>query len=78
MQYIEQWLYLNEKLRELNKFLYEHTELFEEKYMSDYKEELYSFFAGKITRFTNDYNRLFERLSIKEQKEIQKIKLLRR
>lgn len=76
LKIVNKWLYHNEKMREINKYLYEHTELFEKEYMSDFPEELYAFFAGKITRFTNDYNRLKERLSERQIRILNKIKLL--
>lgn len=63
---VKQWLYHNSKCREINKYLYEHTEFFENQTMLDYAEEQFNFFAGKITRYTKDENRLKETLTAKQ------------
>lgn len=76
LKVINKWLYHNEKLRQINKYLYEHTELFEQQYMTDYLDELYAFFAGKITRFTRDYNLLTSKLSQKQLKKLRQIQIL--
>ena len=67
---IAEWINTNEKLKEINNYLFENTELFEQKYEDEYRTELYKFFAGKITRFSRDYNQLMELL---EQQEITEI-----
>lgn len=78
LEIIEQWIYYNEKLKDVNKYLFEHTELYEQKYMTDYREDVFRFFAGKITRFGRDYNTLYKILTNEESKEIQKIKMMKR
>lgn len=75
-KYIYKWLYYNNKLREVNKYLFEHTELYEQKYMTDYDEELFNFFAGKIQRYTRDENKLRSLLSNSDRQEIIEYKLL--
>lgn len=74
---ITEWIETNEKLRKINNYLFENTELFEEKYMNDYREETFRFFAGKITRFTNDYNKLMNTLNEKEIRKIQLERILK-
>lgn len=75
-KYIYKWLHYNDKLREINKYLFEHTELFEQKYMTDYEEELFNFFAGKIQRFTKDENKLKSLLKQSDRQEILEYRLL--
>lgn len=75
-KYIYKWLYYNNKLREINKYLFEHTELYEQKYMTDFEEELFNFFAGKIQRYTRDENKLRSLLSNSDRQEIIEYKLL--
>lgn len=72
---INKWLYHNEKMREINKYLYEHTELFEGITMNDFKEELYHFFAGKINQYTKRENQLLELMTPKMSIELQQNKL---
>lgn len=60
---IAEWLNANEKLQTINSYLYEHTELYESYSMTGYKEDLFNFFAGKITRFGRDNNNLFKILA---------------
>lgn len=69
-QLINKWIELNSKMEEINKYLFEHTELFEKKYMDEYLEDLYRYFAGKITRYARDYNELQKKLSAKESYEM--------
>lgn len=59
---IAKWLDTNEKLRQINKYLYEHTELYERKYEKDFKTELFNQFAKKITRFTKDEKDIYENM----------------
>lgn len=59
---IGKWITTNQKLKEINKYLYEHTELFECKYEQDYQTELYNCFAKKITRFTKDEKEIYEKM----------------
>lgn len=75
-KYIYKWLYYNNKLREINKYLFEHTELYEQKYTTDFEEELFNFFAGKIQRYTRDENKLRSLLSNSDRQEIIEYKLL--
>lgn len=75
IKYIAKWIELNEKMREINKYLYEHTELFEAKRIEDYNEELFAFFAGKITRYTKDYNTLLERMTFKQNMMLKEFQL---
>lgn len=75
MKAISKWLYYNNKMREINKYLYDHTELYETKRIDEYKEEIFSYFAGKITRYTKDENNLYERLSAKEILELKEYEL---
>lgn len=78
LEMISEWLYHNEKLKEINKYLFNHTELYEQKYMTDFRDELFRFFAGKITRFSKDYNKIYSMLSKEEIKELNKIRIKRR
>ncbi len=75
---IAEWIYHNEKLREINKYLFDHTELFEELYCSDFNNDLFRFFAGKITRYGRDYNELYKKLTSEQRKELNRVKLMRR
>lgn len=56
---IAKWMYLLLKTNEVNKYLYEHTELFEGKYERDFMELLHNEFAKKITRFVKDINNIY-------------------
>lgn len=58
--YLSKWVDATEKIRDINKYLYEHTDLFEQENIADFPEELYSFFAGKITRYQKDINQLYK------------------
>lgn len=78
LELIVEWMYHNEKLKEINKYLYEHTELFERRYENNYNFDLYDFFAGKITTFTRNYNELTKKLSKEQIKKIRIIELKRR
>lgn len=72
---IKSWIDANEKLKKINSYLYNNTELFEERYEQDYREELFRFFAGKIVRFTKDYNELMQLITYKEKCELEYIKI---
>lgn len=72
---IAQWMYYNEKLAEVNKYLFNHTELFEKRYCSDFQNDLFRFFAGKITRFTNENNKIRKLLSSEQNDRLNFIKL---
>lgn len=75
---IAEWIITNNKLRELNKYLYENTELFERDKMNEFPQLLYNFFAGKITRFSRDENELYKRMNQLLTKEVNKQIILRR
>ncbi|UPW40949.1 hypothetical protein [Sigmofec virus UA08Rod_6044] len=75
LKIIAKWIKINKKLKEINDYIYKHTEIFEEKYTSEYREELFNFFAGKITRFTKDHNKLMNLLKEKEKDTIHYINL---
>lgn len=74
---IAEWINVNEKMKEINSYIFNNTELFEQKYESDYRTDLFKFFAGKITRYSRDYNQLMELLTPQEITEInwERIKL---
>ena len=78
LEIIAEWLYHNEKMKEINKYLFDHTELYEQRYMTDFRDSLFRFFAGKITRFSKDYNKIYELLNKDEKQRLNKIKMLRR
>ena len=78
LEIIAEWLYHNEKMKEINKYLFDHTELYEQKYMTDFRDSLFRFFAGKITRFSKDYNKIYELLNKNEKQRLNKIRMLRR
>ena len=78
LKIIAEWLYHNEKMKEINKYLFDHTELYEQKYMTDFRDSLFRFFAGKITRFSKDYNKIYELLNKDEKQRLNKIRMLRR
>ena len=64
------WLNTNDKLRQINKIIYNKTELFEQKYMTEYRQELFSYFAAKITRYTRDENELYKLLDYQETEKV--------
>ena len=65
---IIRWIFVGKYLkREINKLLYEKTELFEGKTHLDFKEDLHNFFAKKICRFQKEENEL---LKILEQYQL--------
>lgn len=78
LEIIAEWLYHNEKMKVINKYLFDHTELYEQKYMTDFRDSLFRFFAGKITRFSKDYNKIYELLNKDEKQRLNKIRMLRR
>lgn len=78
LEIIAEWLYHNEKMKEINKYLFDHTELYEQRYMTDFRDSLFRFFAGKITRFSKDYNKIYELLNKDERQKLNKIRMLRR
>lgn len=60
---IYEWIKLSQKMNNITKYLFEHTELYEQKYMIDFEHDLFRFFAGKIGRHAKDYNKLVEILN---------------
>lgn len=78
LEIINEWLYHNEKMKEINKYLFDHTELYEQKYMTDFRDDLFRFFAGKITRFSTDHNKIYKILTSEEVQKLNKIRMLRR
>lgn len=76
-EYINKYIELSNKTHEIIKFLFEHTELFEEKYIDDFHENLFRFFAGKITRNGREINQIKEMLSEEDKLQLQKMKLRR-
>lgn len=65
-----------EKNEEIIKYLYNHTELFETKYMKDFPEELFRFWAGKIGTYARQRNKLLSLLNNKQIEELKEIELL--
>lgn len=78
IQVIAEWEILNDKLNDLYKYAFNNTEIWEQQYMSDYKTEIFSFFAGKITRIARDRNELYKYLTTGDIKNIQFEKIKRR
>lgn len=78
LEMIAEWLYHNEKMKEVNSILFNNTQYFEQKYMTDYRDDIFRFFAGKITRFSKDYNKIYEMLTTDERKKLNVIKAKRR
>lgn len=78
LEMINEWLYHNEKMKEINSILFNRTEFFEQKYMVDYRDDLFRFFAAKITRFSKDYNKIYSMLNKEEIKRLNTIKAKRR
>jgi len=76
-EYINKWIELSNKQHEIVKYLFDHTELFEQKYVYDYKNELFRFFAGKITRNANDINKLEKFLTYEDKEVLAKMKIRR-
>ena len=58
------------------KYLYNHTELFEQKYMCDFPEELFRFFSGKIGTYTKQRNKFLELLNTQQRKKLHEIEIL--
>lgn len=65
-----------EKADKITKYLYNHTELFEKKYMQDYPAELFKFFSGKIGRYCRERNKLLDLLDNKQIEKLKKIEIL--
>lgn len=75
---ITKWIQLNQEIKEINKYLFDHTELFEEKYCVDFNEDLFRFFAGKLNRYARDYNQLINKLSPEQRQKLHYYKLIKR
>lgn len=78
LEIIAEWIYHNEKMKEINNYLFNHTELYEQKYTTDFRDDLFRFFAGKITRFSTDYNKIYKMLNKEEREKLNLIKMKRR
>ena len=70
------YFYHIEKCEEIIKYLYNHTELFEVKYMEDFPEETYRFFAGKIGQMARQKNKFYETLTNRQIILLNEIKLM--
>jgi len=70
---ISKYLYHLEKLRTLNKLLYNSTEFFEEKRMIDFEYEQWHYFAKNLTKFGRMINELRNKCSDDELIEINKL-----
>lgn len=75
-QWLEAWMETNERLRIINKHLYEHTEYYENKYEWEFEQELHNFFAKKITRFSKEIIELYKILDDMKYSEEIKTKIL--
>lgn len=76
-EYINKWIELSIKQHEVTKYLFNHTELYEAKYEYEFKDDIFRFFAGKITRSTTDINKLMSYLS-EEDKNVLTMEKIRR
>lgn len=65
-----------EKNEEITKYLYNHTELFEQKYMEDFQSELFRFFSGKIGTYARQRNTLLKLLTTKQKEDLTEIEIL--
>lgn len=72
---IAEWIYHNNKLREINQYLFNQPELFEEKYCQDFNEEIFRFFSGKLNRYARDYNTLVNTMDGNQLKKLNYYKL---
>lgn len=75
---INNWIYYQNKSADIIKFLFEHTEYFEQKYTYDYKDSLFRYFAGKLNRNCNDITKLNEILTNEDKRVLQEEELTRR
>ena len=58
------------KLIEINKYIYEHTEFFEDRYKDDYPTELFAYFAGNTSGLVQKYNKFKEKLKETDRMKI--------
>lgn len=72
MMSIADYIYHTMEIKEIIKQLYEHTELFENKYEHEFRLKLWKFFAGKITRSTLEYNKI---MSLLDENEVKNVKI---
>lgn len=75
------WLIYNyfkniEKCEDIVKYIFNHPELLEKKYMIDYPHEEFRFFSGKIGRLAREKNTLYKLLTEEQIEKLQQIKLL--
>ena len=77
-KHINNWIYYQNKSAEIIKFLFEHTEYFEQRYTYEYKDSLFRYFAGKLNRNCNDITKLFEILTQEDKRVLQEEEILRR
>lgn len=75
---IKEYLHHNNKMRELTSYLYNHTELFEAKYESDYNHNLYDYFASKINLASKYENTLMKLLTEKQVEELNYQRMIER
>lgn len=65
-----------EKCEEIVKYIFNHPELLEKKYMIDYNHEEFRFFSGKIGRLAKEKNKLYEQLTNEQKERLQQIRLM--
>lgn len=75
---INNWIYYQNKSAEIVNYLFNHTELFEQKYTYDFKDSLFRYFAGKIGRNATDINKLMKTLTEEDKKVLTETELERR
>lgn len=78
LEMIAEWLYHNDKMKEINSILFNNTQFYEQRYMTEFRDDIFRFFGGKITRFTKDYNKIYSMLNKDEIKKLNIIKAKRR
>lgn len=75
---LEKYLYHLEILKNINKILFDSTELFEKKYMTEFEFEQWRYFQKKITTFAKMINELNKTIDDETKILINKIKIERR
>lgn len=73
LELIACWIYLIERLQKINHELFDHTEYYEHKYEDEFEEELFRFFAGKITIFQKWLNEIQGKTNIETLRKNEKI-----
>ena len=76
LKLINKYYKLLEKQEEIIKYLYNNTELFEQPYISDFPEELFRFFAGKIGNEARQKNTIYKLMNEKQKKEFKEIQIM--